>query len=332
MNLTESTFFITGASGFIGGRLCEILQPKCKRIVTLVRNPIDGFRLQQLGISVAIGDVCDSSTLASAMRGCDFVCHLAVGHGSLQEATKVNVDGTRIILEAARQSGVKRVLHLSTIAVHGGDLPDLVDEEFPLVEKGNVYELTKAKAERLVEQCRNEYDQDVVVIRPTLVYGPGSETWTVRIVERLRYDEMLLIEAARGIANLIYVDDLVELILMAATHPNAKKQTFIANGTEKVTWRDYLLAYSGMLGKRPPRCVSSGTSAALASFGIWHFRFTRIPMLVTELDQRLQRNKTFFTPRKVYERLGFRARTNLSQGIDITGDWLRATGYLQDGV
>lgn len=155
--------FVTGATGFLGRHLLDLLDDsRCELAVCLVRDPakLAGKSRATTYVKAVPGDLLEPEKYTPELRGVDVVCHLAAltGKASAEEMERVNVDGTRVLLEAARAAGVKRFLHVSTVAV-----------TFP--EKRHYpYGRTKERAEEVVRSS----DLDWAIVRPTIVLGPGS--------------------------------------------------------------------------------------------------------------------------------------------------------------
>src|SRR5262249_3073922 len=131
------------------------------------------------GVERVQGDVTRPETLARAVAGCDVVFHCAWGGASLADARRVNVDGTRHVIEAAAAAHVRRIVHLSSMAVHGNVRKAELTEEAPLVDRGDAYSVSKAEGERLALELGRTRGVEVVALRPSLVYGPGSPFWLV---------------------------------------------------------------------------------------------------------------------------------------------------------
>ena len=173
MNPRLGRALVTGASGFVGARVVERLTSRRVPARALVRR-----RSNRAGTSGPVdwvqGDVTRPETLPAAVAGCDVVFHCAWGGGSLEDSRRVNVEGTRNVVEAAARAGVRRLVHLSTMAVHGDRLPAELTEDAPLIARGDAYGVSKAEGETLARQLGPELGLEVVVLRPTLVYGPAA--------------------------------------------------------------------------------------------------------------------------------------------------------------
>ena len=328
MKLQGARIFVTGSSGFIGGFLCNALLQQGGEVKVLIRSMLDEAPMKNHGMIPILGDVNSPDILNHAINNCDIVCHLAVGIGKYDAAKKINVEGIKNVLDAAHSGGVKKVVVISSIAVYGSDLPDLVEENYPLTKTGNPYEVTKAEAEQVVSDYREKYNLDITIIRPTIVYGPKSPLWTISLFDRVKNDEIILIDKGNALMNLIYIDDLIDLILKVIEHPESINGTFHANNPEHVTWAEYLGELSKMLGKYPPKSISLRKAKYLKNYYLWQYRFTRISGPLTGFDIREQQNKTLFSSKKAELVLGFVPNISFHTGMDKIKNWLLEEGYI----
>ncbi|MEK6322553.1 MAG: NAD-dependent epimerase/dehydratase family protein [Acidobacteriota bacterium] len=172
-------YFLTGATGFVGGRLARQLVEAGHQVVAVVRNPAKAQDLADLGIAVHQGDVTDKESLRAPMSGVDGVFHVAawykVGVKDKREAEATNVQGTRNVLELMWELGIPKGVYTSTLAVFSDTHGRLVDEEFrysgPHLSE---YDRTKAMAHREVAEPMMAAGLPLVIVQPGLIYGPGD--------------------------------------------------------------------------------------------------------------------------------------------------------------
>lgn len=324
----EKKVCVTGASGFIGKQLCKALQPFFCQVVPIVRNHLEIKIFQKMGMKAILADVNSPEILSTELTDCDVICHLAVGGGDLESARKVNVEGTQNILNIGLKNKVQRIVHISSIAVYGNNLPHLVNEDYPLTQSGSPYAITKVEAEKIIERFRAEHNMDIVIIRPTIVYGPGSPLWTLQLFDRVKYDQIFLINHGRGIINLIYIDDLVNFIIKVISDPRAKNITCNANSSEIITWSEYLNSFCKMLNKPKLPEFSYIYAKLIASYYLWNFRFTRISNPIVPFDFSEQLNQTVFSCAKSNNILDFSTSVGFIEGMERTKVWLETSGYL----
>jgi nucleoside-diphosphate-sugar epimerase len=257
----RETVLVTGAGGFIGGRVVEVLHASGQvQVRAGVRRWSTAARIGRLPVDIVACDLLDAAQVDAAMTGASAVVHCAVGG---HEAT---VQGTRNVLDAALRHGVRRVVHLSTIDVYGG-ADGVVTEDSALVATGAAYGDAKIEA----EQACMEYGRQggsVVILRPTIVYGPFSESWTVEFARRMTGGRWLLPEAdCLGRCNLVYVDDLVQAVVLGLDAAGVDGQAFNINGPDDVTWHEYFHGMNQSLGPAAaarccPGCVPGRRDAA----------------------------------------------------------------------
>ncbi len=242
--------FITGATGFIGGRLAEILHSLGIPSVALVRNWSAASRLSRLPVEKVQGDLMDRDSIRRAVRGCDTVFHCAVDNRTGGAAFRRSIPiTTRNLLEAALQAGAKRVVVLSSIAVHGYDpRPEAGQEETPLRISGVPYCDGKAEAEKISLKYHRRYGLPVVILRPTIVYGPFSG-WTSGITGGIASRRLPLLDRGEGICNPVYVDNLVHAMLLSTRGDSPVGKIFNISDAQTVSWKTFLESHAGALGE-----------------------------------------------------------------------------------
>lgn len=318
--------FVTGATGFVGSRLLAALRASGDSVRALAR-PGRAPAAGDTGVTWVAGDVTVPGSLREGARGCDVAFHCAHGGDDAASSHRMNVEGTLHVLEAARAAGVRRLVHVSTWRVHGRRLPAHVHEELPLVQAGIPYDVSKAEAERAAGAFARRNGIELVIVRPTLVYGPGSQPWVNELVDRLKYERLFLIDEGAAPANVVHVDDLVQALLRAAVTPRAAGHAFLVSGAP-VSWRDYLGALSALLGRNLPPSVSSRTARVRAAVEQWHFRFTRRQQRLLPGDLGLFGERCGVRIEKAHELLGWQPAVDLAHGMVAVGERLRAEGRI----
>lgn len=244
---------VTGASGFIGQRLVARLRAQRESVRALV---LPDERVH-LDAEIARGDVTRPDTLAPALSGVRVLFHLAAvvgdwGPEALYQS--VNVDGTRNVLAAAAAAGVERVVVASSLVVYGSQLGrEICDEDLPREHGCGPYSRSKRAQEEMALDFHRFGRVPVTVVRPGNVYGPGSAAWVDMPVALLRAGRLPLIGRGDGDAALTWVDNLVDLFLLAGRSPAAVGRVYNANDGSGVTWAGYFTALAHAAGARPPR-------------------------------------------------------------------------------
>ncbi|HYG62867.1 MAG TPA: NAD-dependent epimerase/dehydratase family protein [Thermoanaerobaculia bacterium] len=240
---------VTGAGGFIGGRLVErLVLEQGAEVRALVRSVAGAVRVARFPVTVLRGDVTDAGALAEAARDCDAIFHCAYGtSGSQKHRSWVNREGTRRILDAAAAAKVRRVVYLSTLMVYGKTADGDLDETAPRRRFGNEYSDSKLDAEETALGYARAGKVPVTVLQPTAVYGPYGGVWTETVLRTLESGRVILIDGGRGLCNHVYVDDLVSAMLLAAVRDEAVGEAFLVSAEEPVTWTEMYGRFERML-------------------------------------------------------------------------------------
>ena len=324
---------VTGASGFIGGRLVErLVTEEGVHVRALVRSPGKAARLRKLPLEIVEGDLLDPQSLRKAVEGCDLVFHCAAftsAHtGDKKEFFQTNVEGTESILKAAVEAGVKKFVHTSSIAVYGLNPPDGADEDTAYQPCDNLYCNTKIAAEEIVWAYYRETKLPVVVIRPANVYGPHSKPWTLRPIKLINSGQMMLINGGTGLCNYVYIDNLIDATLAATKCDEAVGQAYIISDGIAVPWKEFFGCYGRMAGRPQMRSVPELLGKLVALGMEIASKFTGKPPKITRQAVDYLTCKARFIIDKARRDLGYRPRVPLEEGMRLTEQWLREEGHL----
>ncbi|HTZ86763.1 MAG TPA: NAD-dependent epimerase/dehydratase family protein, partial [Solirubrobacteraceae bacterium] len=281
------------------------------------------------------GDLTSASSLARAVKDCDYVFHcgaLVTDWATTQEITRTNVEGTRSLLEASVGASVKRFIHFSTTDVYGHPSDAAIEEDFAPGSFSNWYAQTKLDAEAEVRRAQEAHELQAVILRPATVYGPGSREVVGEIARAIRARNMLLVDGGRAIAGLCYVDNLIDAALLALRHEDAPGQTFNVSDGLSVTWREFTDSLAEGLGYGKVRWSMPFWFANGVGFSLEHgYRLLRRttglsapPLLSRQAVQVLGCNQDF-SNRRARETLGWEPRVNYAEGLRETLIWLRET-------
>ncbi len=268
---------VTGATGFLGRTLCPYLVGRGYRLRALVRTSSDWEFLPPLGIELAWGDVRDTEAVHAAAEGCRMVVHAAGKFrfwGRRTDFFSINLDGTRNILEAARQVGVERLVFISTIAVIGAPRAQtVIDETYPPTP-WDAYQRSKLAAERLALHYYHEYGLPAIVLRPGAFYGPGSRY----AFNRLFFEDPLKglpvqVHDGRRITFPVYIQDVAQAIDLALRRGRLGEIYNIC--APSLSHREVNCTVDQLLGYRIRRPnVPSWAMLALARAWTWLSRYT----------------------------------------------------------
>jgi nucleoside-diphosphate-sugar epimerase len=322
---------LTGGSSLLVRRAAESLDRQGDQVVLLQRRRVDAD-LEQV-----LGDVRDRAVVERALNGCDAVIHAAakVGvTGRWEEYRSVNIDGTAVVLDAARRAGIGSIVHVSTPSVaHSGASIVGAGAEQPFTGRpvagrvGSFYAESKARAEQLALAACDD-DTAVVAIRPHLVWGPGDTQLVGRIVERARSGRLALVGGGTALVDTTYVDNAASALVAAldAVRPHARcsgRAYVIANGEPRPVRElvEAILRAAG-LDARPRRVpLRLAALAGSVTERVWSFRGTDTePPLTRFLAEQLG-TAHWFDPRPARDDLGWAPSVTLDEGFAALGDW-----------
>ena len=326
--------FVTGATGFIGGRLVETLLEDGHKVRVLARRPAESPLQARAGVELVQGDLGDPAGLEELVSGAKRVFHCAglVGDWLRDgDARRVNVEGTRTLLAACAAAGVGRVVHLSSLSVYGLGQHRGTDESAPLRYSGDAYIDSKIDAERMVQVALERDGLPVVIVRPGFVYGPGDRRFLPKVLAALRRRQFAYVGDGSKLLNLSYVDDVARAMLLAAGEPPAVGEAYnLTDGTE-TSLRAFVECLCDHLGipapaKHVPPPV--GWLAAYAAEGLARVRrATEAPRLSRGRMRFLYYNQ-HYSGEKAERELGYRPRYTYREGVPPTLRWYREQGLL----
>lgn len=329
MTLKGKQVLVTGATGFVGGALAERLLADGVQVRALVRDATRARDLEARGASLVVGDLADPAALAQAVAGCAVVFSVGAAlRGTALEQYAVNVTGVRYLAEAAHKAGVQRVVHVSTIAAYGYDQPGIISEAMPLQPGAEHYGQSKALGEQVLFERAAALELDVAVIRPGMVYGPHSGFWSGKLFDFAQRRPAFLPGSGNTYCPVIFIDDLVDLLLVVAQHPAASGEVFNAVSDEPVTWRQFIGAYASLAGHQMLWPVPVAVLRGIALLAEPLTRLFREPQPVRGMVDVLFAGRRAYSMNKAARLLDWRPRVGLVEGIARTEPWLRETGRL----
>lgn len=322
---------VTGATGFTGGHLARRLAAVGDTVRVIVRDPSKASDLAAAGIEVVAGDLTNRDSLLRAMAGIDVVYNIGALYraASLKESVyrAVNADAAVTLLECAQATGVRRVVHCSTVGVHGDIEHPPANEDAPL-RPGDVYQETKLLGEQLGREAAARTGVELVIARPSGIYGPGDRR-LLKLFGGVARGRFLILGDGKIFYHLTFVEDLCDGFRLCATVPAAAGRTYILAGGEVTTLAELVTLTASIAGVTPrslrlpvwPFWVAGAVCEMLcAPFGI------EPPIFRRRVD--------FFTKSRAFDisraraELGFAPRVSLRDGIRRTLEWYREHGWI----
>jgi len=325
---------ITGGTGFIGSRLAL----KCRdlgqavMVLGLENTPAEAQNTKELiqnGIEVNPVSVLDRESLFKHFKDVDVVYHLAAAQHEMGVPDKhfrdVNVEGTRNVLAASVNAGVKRFIHGSTIGVYG-IVDGHIDEETPCNPE-NIYGVTKLEGEKLALSFNGK--MPVVVIRIPEVYGPGDRR-LLKLFTAIKKNAFFMIGNGKNLHHLIYIDDLIEAFLLAANAEDGVGQVLLLAGEKPIPTNDMVAVIAAQLGAKgalfrvpffPLWLLAAIMEFALRPFGI------QPPLHRRRMD--FFKKSFDLSWKKAAEKLNYTPAVSFEDGVARTAEWYKSTGLLQ---
>ena len=273
-------------------------------------------KLTSSGYEILEGSITEPATAANFCEDLDAVVHLAAmmrEDGEWEVFREINVDGTTVMAEAAKNAGVSGFIHVSSVMVYGYDFPPSVDEQGPLCGENNPYCQTKIESEEAIRPFHDEDGLRVTVVRPGDVYGPGSLPWVIRPLDLMKKRLFILPDGGRGIMNPIHVSDLVTAYL-DILEQEAYGETYNLTDGCPLSFIEYFSRLAALAGRRPPMCLPKSLLQLL---------FLVIPKsLATRSAIDIVSRNNGYSIEKARKDFGFEPKVSLEQGLKDLKVWL----------
>lgn len=328
---TPKTAFVTGASGFTGGHLCRHLVERGYRVKGMVRKSSNTTQLRELGVELVTGDLANEFDVSAALRDTDVVFHVAAAYRqegiSKEQFWRVNVDGTRRLLEQALAGGVKRFVHCSTVGVQGEITNPPADENAPY-NPGDHYQESKVEGEKLALGFFDHHHLEGVIVRPVGIYGPG-DTRFLKLFKFIHNGKFRMIGSGDVLYHLTYIDDLVEGIILAGEKKQAVGHIYTLGGEEYLPLKELVARIAAVLEKPVPN-----HSLPLKPV-YWAATLCEVVCRPLGIEPPLYRRRLdFFTKDRAFSiekakrELGYRPKVSLEEGLARTARWYKEHGML----
>jgi nucleoside-diphosphate-sugar epimerase len=314
-------YFITGATGFIGGEVVRQLLADDHEVVALVRDKRRARALEEQGVLLAEGDIRERSSLTEPMKGADGVFHMAawyqIGAKDRIRMEEINVRGTQNVLEVMRELGIKKGVYTSTLAVYSDTKGEIVDESYFYSGRHlNAYDRSKWKAHYEAALPMMEKGLPLVIVLPGLVYGPGDTSLAAYGLKQYIKGKLFMVPKKAAFCW-SHVEDTARGHLLAM-EKGKSGESYIIAGDPYTLIEAYNLA-SGITGIKAPRRRVGPAVLKLASVGMRFFgMFFRVPDAYTAGGLKVLAGATYLaSSAKARHELGFRARP-LEEGLRDT--------------
>jgi nucleoside-diphosphate-sugar epimerase len=323
---------VTGATGFTGGRLAVTLAKQGNKVRAMVRKGSDTSFLQGHDIELFEGDITDQDAVDRAVNGCEKIYHIAAcfrtaGHPD-SYYHDVNYSGAQYILDAAKKHNCERVAHCSTIGVHGS-VKDIPSDETAPYAPCDIYQRTKLAGEKLARE-RQKAGQPVSIFRPAGIYGPGDMR-LLKLFKTIHTRKFRMVGPGKVNFHMVYIDDLVDGIILCGEKPQALGETFILCGPKYVALSDLVQLVADAVGVKPPRGhipLAPVYAAAVLCEALC------IPLRIEPPLHRRRvgfftKNRSF-THAKAQKALGYEPKFSTADGVKATAEWYFQNGHLTD--
>lgn len=324
---------ITGATGFIGNAVAHRLADEGHSVRCLVRPTSDTKSLSDIVWDKVVGDISSMDDCREAVRGMEAVIHcaaMATDFGPIKAFREINVNGTQNLAEAALGNKVSRFVYISTNDVLGIVKGHVIDDTFPYKPTGFPYSDTKIEAEQNVFELFRKRNLPLVALRPAWVYGPGDRTFLPELVTALDQGALFYIGSRHNVIFLNYIDNLVDAVMLALTHPDAVGRAYLVTDGVEITWEQLCSRLATGLNIKSQRwTVPFGVAMAAATAMELTWKVARSksrPMLtryaVTMLGSNLKYDDT-----RIRKELGYFPRIFPDEGIRRSIKWIQSQEF-----
>ena len=326
--LKDIPVLVTGATGFIGSHLAERLARVEGAVVTGTgRNLEQAAFLRDAGVTLQKADLLNRDEMAAAIAGKDIVFHVAAWLSERtaddEMAYRINVEGARELVEISAENRVKRIVLVSTIAAYGPPPKIKMDEYTPLdPTQADLYGRTKAIGEQLAVETAAHHGIELSVVRPGMVYGPRSYAWSTGMLNMVKKGVPTLFGQAKGHAFPIYIDNLLDMLVLAAVTPEAAGEAFNAVDPP-IDWNQFFGYYGEMAGRKPRRIpMPMARVVTLAN------KLFKLGLPITKERLGFYETQTVYPVEKAQRLLGYEPVVGIDEGMKRTATWMRETGLI----
>jgi nucleoside-diphosphate-sugar epimerase len=324
---------VTGATGFTGSHLIKTLCAAGVTVRAIARASSNREALSDLPVDWVVGDVFDEQTVAPACSGVNIIFHVAAAYREAKISDdvywNVHVKSTQLLAKyAQQQSDFKRFVHISTVGVHGHIDTPPVDETYRF-SPGDQYQITKVEAEQWIQKFSQENNFPITIVRPAAIYGPGDR----RLLKVFKLAKLPIIPilgiGCKGLYHLIHVSDLVNFMILAASHPKTLGEVYLCGNENPISIKDMISLISQRLGRSPIFIRLPATPL------FWLGDICEFICKPLNIEPPIYRRRVafftkdrWFNTNKLRQHTGYEMQYSSKQGIEQLTDWYRRAGWL----
>jgi nucleoside-diphosphate-sugar epimerase len=322
---------VTGGTGFTGSHLTRRLLQRGHEVV-VIDNQLGLFfdELKQLGADIHIGSVTDRDLVKKTVKGCEVVHHVAAMFRKVNLPKKVywdvNVEGTRVMLEASLKAGVRAFVNCSTCGVHGDVKRPPATEDAPIAPE-DYYQYTKYEGEKIIPDFLGK-DMKIVTIRPTAIYGPGDPERFLMLFRKARKGQFLMFGNGEAHYHPVYIDNLVDSFELAAESRNGDGEAYLIGDERSYPIEDLVTAIGKSLVEVNIQHLPFWPlwTTALLCEAVYKPLHVDPPLFRRRVDW-FRQNRSF-SIEKARNQLGYAPKVGLPEGLARTAQWYREQGYV----
>ncbi|MCP5095926.1 MAG: NAD-dependent epimerase/dehydratase family protein [Chloroflexi bacterium] len=330
--MAESKILVTGATGFTGGHLARRLAKDGESVRALVRDPKRATELSACGIEIVQGDLTDPASLAKAMEGIELVYHIAAifrqENVTDQQMWDINCHGVKNMLDAAIAAGsVKRFVHCSTIGVHGDIKNPPATEETPY-GPGDYYQESKTGGEKIAIEYMEQGKLPITIFRPGGIYGPRDMRF-LKLFRPIKKRRFLMLGSGEILYQLVYIDDLVDGIILCGTAVNSVGNIYILTGEPALTLNQLVGEIADVVDAPKPKLKFPVMPVYFAGY-LMELIFKPFGIEPPLYRRRVDffRKDRSFSIEKARTSLGFEPKVDVKTGLARTAAWYEEQGLI----
>ncbi len=303
--------------------------------LAIVKKEPDSSAYGENGIESVCRDLNEKDACIGLFKDCHAVVHCAAlrrDYGKWEDFKRTNIDLTRLVMEYAAKAEVKKVIHISTVAVYGNDRSHFgTDEDADYGERVvDYYTRSKIEADKIVATLIDERNFPAVILRPGYIWGPGDKTVIPFIVKSLKSKRLFFADDGSNLLSLTYIENVVEAIMIALRKEDAAGKTFNITDGSKVTSNRFINDIIAILGiEYRPRHVPYALLYTIAYLLEIYYRLVRrsaIPPLTRFAARFLKYDAIFDISRAIYD-LGYQPKISYKEGMTLLTSHLRSLYY-----